>query len=90
MDWADFISKVGFPAAFAAGLVYGVFRVAKWLAPRGDKVIDAHMTLLENLDKRDAVQTECLRVLTEETRRHREMATAHMEACELIHKPKGA
>jgi hypothetical protein len=88
MDWADLIAKVGFPAAFAFGMGYGLYRVGQWLAPRGDKVVDAHLTFLANLQARDEVQTECLRVLSEETKRHREMVTTHMSACELIHKAK--
>lgn len=97
MDWPDFISKVGFPAAFAVMLAFAVWRVARWGKPYAERAVEGHINLVTALNDRDRIQTERLgaidnRLGTIETEitRTREMATSHMSACELVHKHKGA
>lgn len=92
MDWPDFISKVGFPGAFAAMLAFALYRVAQWAKPFAERAVQSHFDLVEALNARDGVQAEQLvsidtqlqKVATEITRT-REMASDHFRSCELVH-----
>lgn len=88
MDWSDFAAKVGVPCVVLLALLYGILHACRWGAVRADRLIDSHVDFLSGLSKRDEAQTEYLRVLADETKRHREMVSSHIETCEMLSEAK--
>lgn len=94
-DWADVISKIGFPCAFSVMMGVAIWRVVTWGRPYAEQLVKAHLSLVTALNERDEKQTTHLgsidsRLKTVETEvvRTREMATAHMDVCQLVHRTK--
>jgi hypothetical protein len=49
--FVDLVNKFGVSTAILAAIALGTWRVIKWLQPRAEKVIDAHIDLVSSLKK---------------------------------------
>ncbi len=59
-DVQKWIQTLATPVGLPAVLLFAVWRVAKWLRPRADQVIDGHLTLLASAKDCQEKNTECL------------------------------
>ena len=60
-EFGELVASVGFPAALVLILVVALWRVGKWAAPLGAKVVEEHIIFLDatkNNAKRTAVTLE--------------------------------
>lgn len=48
--WLIFLERFGLPVALLAVILYGMFKAARWIAPRIDKLIGRHEELLDTLE----------------------------------------
>jgi hypothetical protein len=55
--WLETAKSFGVPVCFLAAILYALWQVCRWLAPRLDKLIDAHMAFLDATGKAIAAQT---------------------------------
>ena len=46
-ETAELISTVGFPAAIVIVLVFALFRVGRWAAPLGSRIVSEHVIFLD-------------------------------------------
>ena len=71
--WMSLIDRFGIPVAVLFALVYAIWRVARWLAPRADKALDGHMEFLR-------VNTDINRGLLDTQKSLERTIEAHHEA----------
>lgn len=77
MDWLDWVSRVGIPAAAMGAMALAIWRVAVWVAPRIDGMIEAHRVFLgqliatqeklrESIDRHDAESQETYKTIVQQ------------------------
>lgn len=70
LSWVTLINNVGVPVAFLCAIAYAVFKGVSFLGPRFTLLIEAHLKLLDSLDKQMQSQTDILRSLSDRVSRH--------------------
>ena len=68
MDAAAIASQFGFPALCLCGLAWAGWCVIRWLAPRLDKLIDAHDAYISDMGAEMKKQTIALQDIREDLR----------------------
>lgn len=60
LDLLGIFDRYGFPMLLVAALAVMIVKVAKWLAPRCDKVVDAHVKFTTEVGEQTARTTAIL------------------------------
>ena len=84
-DWAEIFAKLGLPTGMLLIVVLALWKTGRWSAANVvTPVVNGHLEWLKKSELRDERQTELLAKLVDESSRVREMASAHMAACDLV------
>lgn len=66
-EFTDVASKLGVPVAVMGAMGLFFWRVAAWFAPRADRLIDAHIDLVESIKSHNEEITEKIQMLAEKS-----------------------
>ena len=57
----EILDRFGVPVAMLVAILWGMFKAAKWVGPRIDRVLDRHECFLVDLERELEVQTDALK-----------------------------
>ena len=67
MDFLDIASKFGVPVAVMVAMGAFFWTIVRWLKPRADKVIDAHLEFVASIKKNSDENSALLNTLLEKS-----------------------
>lgn len=79
MDPVQLIQAVGVPVGMLLIVMWAMWQAAKWVARKGEPIIDAHIVLMDSLRKNLEKQTETLDQIAIQQREHMEVCRAKPE-----------
>lgn len=60
VDWLSMVERLGLPTAIVVAMIFGVWRVCSFLAPKVADLFKAQQSLVETLDSQIPRQTQIL------------------------------